>query len=196
MSQQCPACGRSIHPSEIPVRLRNSFPCPSCGEWLMYDTSNFTIIGAVSFGVVIFVAWSLGYRDTSFVLVVLTATPLLWIVCASLIGVFIPITPMKRYKRMVWFTYDHRYSPAIWAVSYAAANVIAFCLGLHKESLDKNAMFMFVVICLTYLLGFLGNFLLGILIPRPPNQAEGDPFSNPVSLHLTDRLRNDKKTNP
>jgi hypothetical protein len=161
----------------------------------MYDASNFPIIGALSFVFVIFMAWSLGYRDASFVGVVLTATPLLWIVCVFLVAMFIP-APIKRYKRMVWFTYDHRYSPAIWAVSFAAANIIAFSLGYYKESVEKNAMFFFIVVCLTYLLGFLANFLLGILIPRPPNQPKGDPFSDAVSLHLTDRLQSDKKTNP
>lgn len=161
----------------------------------MYDTSNFPIIGTVSFLVAIFAAWSLGYRDTTFVLIVLTATLLIWILSASLIGMFIP-TPVKRYKRMVWFTYDNRYSPAIWAVSYALANVIAFSLGYYKESLDKNAMFLFVVLCLTYLLGFLGNFLLGMLVPRPPNQAKGEPFTSAGSLHLTDKSKTDNKTNP
>ena len=161
----------------------------------MYDTSKFPIIGAVSFLVAMFAAWCLGYRDTTFVLIVLTATLLLWIVSASAIGMFIP-TQIKRYKRMVWFTYDHRYSPVIWTVSFAVANVIAFSLGFYKESLDKYAMFLFVVLCITYFLGFLANFLLGMLIPRPPNQAVGEPFTSGGSLNLTDKSETDKKTNP
>jgi predicted RNA-binding Zn-ribbon protein involved in translation (DUF1610 family) len=195
MSQYCPACGRTIHPSEIPVRLRSNFPCPSCSEWLMYDTSNFPKIGAVSFLVAIIAAWRLGYRETTFVLIVLTATLLLWIVSAFLIGMFIP-TQIKRYKRMVWLTYDNRYSPAIWAASFVVANVIAFSLGFYEASLDKYPMFMFVVLCITYFLGFLANFLLGLLIPRPPNQAVGEPFTSGGSLNLTDKSETNKKTNP
>jgi predicted RNA-binding Zn-ribbon protein involved in translation (DUF1610 family) len=195
MSQYCPACGREIHPSEIPVGLRNSFACPSCGEWLMYDTSNFPIIGAVSFVVAIFGAWSFGYRSTRFVLIVFTATLLLWIIGALLIGILIPVQ-IKRYRRIVWFTYDNRYSPAIWAISFTVANVIAFSFGYYKESLNQDAMFFFVVLCITYLLGFLGNFLLGVLIPHPPNQAKGEPFNSAGSLHLSDKSEVDKKPKP
>ena len=161
----------------------------------MYDNSNFPIIGAISFLVVIFAAWSIGYRKTTFVLIVLTATLLLWVVGAFLIGMFIP-TEIKRYKRMVWFTYDHRYSPAIWAVSFAVANIVAFSFGFYEASLDKYAVFVFVVLCITYFLGFLANFLLGLLIPRPPNQAIGEPFTSAGSLNLTDKSETDKKTNP
>lgn len=94
------------------------------------------------------------------------------------------------------YRYDNRYSPAIWAVSFAVANVIAFSLGCYKESLERYAMFVFVVLCITYFLGFLGNFLLGMLVPRPPNQAKGEPFTSGGSLNLTDKSENDKKTNP
>jgi predicted RNA-binding Zn-ribbon protein involved in translation (DUF1610 family) len=195
ISRYCPACGRTIHSSEIPVRLRNSFPCPSCGEWLMYDTSNFPIIGAVSFLVAIFAAWSLGYRDTTFVLIVVTATLLLWVFGSFLVGTLIP-PQLKRFKRVVWFTYDNRYSPAIWAVSFVVSMVITFSFGFYKESPDKYAMFIFVGVCITYLLGFLGNLILGMLIPLPPNQAKGESFSSAGSLHLTDKSEADKKSNP
>src|SRR5712692_5693531 len=86
----CPACRRTIRPSEIPVRIRNSFPCPSCGEWLMYDTSIMPVIGIISFLVAIIAAWTLGYRDTTFVLIVFIATLLLWVFGAFLIGILIP----------------------------------------------------------------------------------------------------------
>ena len=191
----CPVCARTIHPSEIPVRLRNSFPCPSCGEWLMYDNSNLPVIGAVSFLIAIFVAWSLGYRDTTFILIVVTSTLLLWFFGIFLVGILIP-PQLKRFKRVVWFTYDNRYSPAIWAVSFVVSTVITFSLGYYKESLDQNAMFIFVGACITWLLGFLGNFLVGMLIPLPPNQAKGESFNSAGSLHLTDKSETDKKSNP
>ena len=161
----------------------------------MYDNSNFPKIGAASFLVVIFAAWSVGYRERTFVLIVLTATLLLWIASAFLIGMFIP-TQIRRYKRMVWFTYDSRYSPAIWAVSFAVANIVAFSLGFYEASLDKYPMSVFIVLCITYFLGFLANFLLGLLIPRPPNQAIGEPFASAGSLNLTDKSETDKKINP
>jgi len=191
----CPVCGQTIHPSEIPVQLRHSFPCPSCGEWLMYDTSKLPVIGAASFLVAIFAAWSLGYRDTTFVLIVVTSTLLLWVFGSFLVGILIP-PQLKRFKRVVWFIYDNRYSPAIWAGSFAVSMVITFSLGFYKESPDKYAMVIFVGACITWLLGFLGNFLLGMLIPLPPDQAKGESFNSAGSLHLTDKSETDKKSSP
>jgi predicted RNA-binding Zn-ribbon protein involved in translation (DUF1610 family) len=193
-SQICPACGKTINPSEIPVRIRNGFPCPSCGEFLMYDTSRFAAIAAASFLVAIFGAWRLGYRDTTFVLVVVTGTVLLWFFGIFLFGILIP-PRLKRFKRIVWFSYHGRYSPAIWAASFALGNVVAFSLGYYG-SLDHYAMFIFVVACITYPLGFLGNFFLGMLIPRPPSEAKGESFTSAGSLHLTDKSETDKKSDP
>jgi hypothetical protein len=194
-SKVCPACGRAVDLSEIPVRLRNSFPCPSCDEWLMYDTSKLPLIGLVSFLVAVVAAWSFGIRDARFVLIVVTATLLLWFCGIFLIGISIP-PQLKRFRRVVWFTYDNRYSPAIWTVSFAVANVITFSLGYYKESLDQNAMFIFVADCITVLIEFLGNFLVGILIPLPPDQVKGESFNSAGSLHLTDKSETDKKSNP
>jgi hypothetical protein len=157
----------------------------------MYDTSSFPIVGLVSFIVAIFAAWGVGYRDTTFVMIVVTATLLLWIVGGFLIGILIPVQ-IKRYKRMVWLTYDNRYSPAIWASSFVVAIVISFSVGLSP---DHYVTFVFVELCITYLLGFLGNFLVGVLIP-PRNQAKGEPFTSAGSLHLTDKSETDKKSNP
>lgn len=192
----CPVCGRTIGPSEIPVRLRNSFACPSCGEWLMYDTSIMPVIGIVSFHLVIIAAWTFGYRDTRFVLIIFTATLLLWVCGAFLIGILIP-TQIKRFKRVVWFTYDKRYSPAIWAGSFVIAVVVSFSLALYKESLlNHYAMFIFFEVYITYLLGFLGNFLVGVLIPLPPNMSKDETFNSAGSLHLNDKTVTDKKTDP
>jgi predicted RNA-binding Zn-ribbon protein involved in translation (DUF1610 family) len=190
----CPVCGGLIRPSEIPVQNRNNFPCPSCGEWLMYDTSRMPVIGIVSFHVAIIAAWTLGYRDTTFVLIVLTTTLLLCVFSAFLGGILIP-PQIKRFKRVVWFTYDNRYSPAIWAGSFVVAIVISFSLGFFDAvSLDHYAMFVFVELYITYLVGFLGNFLVGVLIPLPPNQAKGETFNCAGSLHLNDKADTDKKT--
>jgi len=160
----------------------------------MYDTSFTAVICLISFLVAIIAAWTLGYRDTTFILVVITATVLLWVFGTFLIGILMP-PQIRRFKRVVWFTYDNRYSPAIWAASFVIAIIISFSLGFYK-SLDLDAMFIFIELCITYLLGFLGNFLLGILIPLPPNQAKGEPFTSAGSLHLTDKPQTDKKSNP
>jgi hypothetical protein len=61
-------------------------------------------------------------------------------------------------------------------------------------SLDHYAMFVFVELYITYLVGFLGNFLVGVLIPLPPNQAKGETFNSAGSLHLNDKADTDKKT--
>lgn len=161
----------------------------------MYDTSIMPVIGIVSFHVAIIAAWTLGYRDTRFVLIVFTATMLLWVLGAFLIGNLTP-PQIKRFKRVVWFTYDNRYSPAIWAGSCVIAVVITFSLGFYMGSLDHYAMFIFIEAYITYLLGFLGNFLVGALIPLPPNHSKGECFNSAGSLHLNDKTETDKKTVP
>jgi hypothetical protein len=194
-SKVCPACHRTIHPSEIPARFRNSYRCPFCDEWLMIDTSNLPILGAVSFIATMFAAWSLGYRDTTFVLIVVTGTLPLWFFVIFLVGILIP-PRLWRFEKVAWFTYDNRYSPAIWAGSFVVGIVITFSVGYYKESLIENAMFIFVVACTTLLIGFVGNYVVGRLIPLPPNQAKGDSFNSAGSLCLTDKSETDKKINP
>jgi len=95
-------------------------------------------------------------------------------------------------KTAVWFTYHNRYSPAIWAGSFVIGIVVSSSLGLYKESL---AMFYFVEFCIMFLLGFLGNFLVGLVLSPPPNQAKGEPFNSAGSLHLNDKSETNKKSN-
>jgi len=118
-SKPCPACGRVIHPSEIP--LGDSFPCPSCGEWL---------------------------------------------------------------------TYDNRYSIAIWTGSILGAIVIAFHLGY------RDANFVLVATFVTWVLGLLGLFILGLVVSLPLKLVKGKPFDRTASLHLTDKSESDKNPNP
>jgi len=56
-------------------------------------------------------------------------------------------------------------------------------------------MFMLVVWGATFVLGYLGIFILGLLIPPPLKRVQGKPFDKTVSLHLTDKSEGDKKTN-
>lgn len=107
------------------------------------------------------------------------------------IGIVIPVQ-IKRYKRMVPFTYNNRYSPAIWAGSFVVAVAICFSLGLVP---GHYVTFMFAELCITYFLGFLANFLVGALI-SPRNQATEEPFDSSGSLHLSKKPESNKKSNP
>src|SRR5580704_8402423 len=106
----CPSCRVAINPSKVPIG--NSFPCPTCGQWL---------------------------------------------------------------------TYDQRYSPAIWVISIVVAIVITLHLG------HRDAMFIFIAMIGSWVLGLLGIAIMGILIPPPLIRVKGKPFDKPVSLHLTDK---------
>ena len=81
-------------------------------------------------------AWRLGYRYATLVLVVVAATPLLLFFGSFLVGILIR-PQLTRYKKVEWLIYHNRYSPAIWAVSFAVGNVTAFYLGYYKEFLDQ-----------------------------------------------------------
>jgi predicted nucleic acid-binding Zn ribbon protein len=118
-SKACPVCGTVIIPSEVPYQ--DSFPCPSCGEWL---------------------------------------------------------------------TYDQRYSPLIWAGSILATILITLYLGY------RDAMFIFIVIVGSWVLGLLGIAVVGILIPPPLKRVQGKPFDKTVSLHLSDKSGSNKRIGP
>ena len=59
----------------------------------------------------------------------------------------------------------------------------------------RDAMFMLVALGATLLLGFLGHFLVGILLPPPLKRVESkrNIFDNAGSLHLMDKPNGDKK---
>ena len=55
-------------------------------------------------------------------------------------------------------------------------------------------MFIFIVIVGSWVLGLLGIFVVGLLIPPPLIRVKGKPFDKTVSLHLSDKSERDKKT--
>lgn len=89
-----------------------------------------------------------------------------------------------------WLTYDQRYSPAIWVISIVVAIVLTLHLGY------RDAMFIFIATCASWVFGLLGIFVVGLLIAPPLIQVKGKPFDKTVSLHLTDKSESNKKTNP
>jgi hypothetical protein len=115
----CPACKETINPAEAPIG--DSFPCPTCGQWL---------------------------------------------------------------------TYGQRYSSVIWVISIVVAIVITLRLGY------RDATFIFIATCASWVFGLLGIFVVGLLIPPPLVRVKGKPFDKTVSFHLTDKPESDKKTNP
>jgi DNA-directed RNA polymerase subunit RPC12/RpoP len=195
----CPACGTIIRPSQIP--LGKKLVCPYCAERLMYDMHHSRDIWASSLLVAMFFTWHFGFRQGMFVLVTMCATVLFALFGLFLMAILIPVPfkrfdPMKESGPIAWFNYDNRYSAAIWAASFVTGIVITFSVGYYKESLIENAMFIFVAACTTLLLGFLGNYVVGRLIPLPPNLAKGESFVSAGSLHLNDKSETDKKANP
>jgi hypothetical protein len=88
-----------------------------------------------------------------------------------------------------WLTYEQRFSPAIWVVSIIGAIVISLRLGY------RDAMFIFIAILGSWLLGLIGIAIVGILIPPPLIRVKGKPFDKTVSLHLTDKSERDREPN-
>lgn len=103
------------------------------------------------------------------------------------------VTPVQieRYTRKLGLTYHHRYSPAIWACSFVVAIVTCVSIGLSPRDYAK---FIFVELVITYLLGFVANGLVGVLI-APRNQAPGEAFHSAGSLQLNHKSETDKKSN-
>jgi hypothetical protein len=54
-------------------------------------------------------------------------------------------------------------------------------------------MFMLVAWGATFVLGFSGIFVWGLLIPPPLKRVQGKPFEKTVSLHLSDKSESDKR---
>src|SRR6266480_4599138 len=84
-SHPCPACRAMIRPSNIPYG--DSFPCPSCGEWLKYDSKYTLVICIFSLLVATILAWRMGYRDGMLIFVTICATALLFILGAFFEGI-------------------------------------------------------------------------------------------------------------
>jgi uncharacterized paraquat-inducible protein A len=87
-----------------------------------------------------------------------------------------------------WLTYDKRYTTAIWAVSVAVAIFISLHMGY------RDVTFILVTAGATWILGLLGLFIVGILIPPPLQIVRGKPFDKTVSLHLGEKPDAQKKS--
>ena len=90
-SKNCPSCGATIRPSELPYRYRDvGFPCPSCGERLTYDNPNVAAIWVSSIVIAIVVTFQLGYRDLMFILITPCITLLLGFLGHFFVGILFP----------------------------------------------------------------------------------------------------------
>ena len=87
-----------------------------------------------------------------------------------------------------WLEIAHKYSPLIWVVSAIAATVLTLHFGY------RDATFIFATGCATALLGLSGIFIKGILGLTKLQRVQGRPFDRAVSLHLTDKPDDHKKT--
>jgi hypothetical protein len=93
-SHRCPVCGAIIPPRGF--RWEPSFPCPTCGAELKFDSKNMWVIWLGSFLGAPFLAWHLGYGGLKFVIVAICAALLLLSLGMSIEGlVFAP-----GYKRV------------------------------------------------------------------------------------------------
>jgi hypothetical protein len=92
-TKSCPVCGRTILAAELP--RTDSFPCPSCGEWLQLDNRHFPVVW-VSSAVIGFVI-SL-YVDSPYdtgILVAACATLIIGLSGIFILGVLVP-PPLRR----------------------------------------------------------------------------------------------------
>lgn len=91
-SKNCPACGATIRPSELPYRYRDDgFPCPSCGERLKYDNPNALAIWVISIVIATVVTFQLGYRNVMLILIATCTTLLLGFLGHFFVGILFPL---------------------------------------------------------------------------------------------------------
>jgi hypothetical protein len=95
-SKTCPTCGTVILPSDVPYG-EDSFPCPSCGEWLTYDKRYTPAIWVGSVLIAIVISLRLGYRDAMFILVAGGATWIVGLLGIFIVGLLFP-PPLKRVQ--------------------------------------------------------------------------------------------------
>ena len=88
-AKPCPACGAIIHPFDVHLD-GDSFPCPTCGEWLKYDPKVSYVIYVASLFLSGAVTFSIGYRDVTLVLITLAGAVLLSILAILLYGLMVP----------------------------------------------------------------------------------------------------------
>jgi predicted RNA-binding Zn-ribbon protein involved in translation (DUF1610 family) len=90
----CPACGAIIQRPDF-HRHGDSFPCPSCGEWLTYDLKFVWAMCAVCFVAAAYETWRMGYRDAAFMFITFGGTILLSFLNIILQALLI----LAKYKR-------------------------------------------------------------------------------------------------
>jgi len=88
-AKPCPACGAIIHPFDVHLD-GDSFPCPSCGEWLKSDRKYAYTICAVSLLASGVLTFHLGYRNEMFILITIGATLVLSTAGVFLNGLIVP----------------------------------------------------------------------------------------------------------
>jgi hypothetical protein len=92
-SKTCPVCSAVILPSEVP--FQDSFPCPSCSEWLTYDQRYSPLIWAGSVLLTIVISLQLGFRDAAFIFIAIVGSWVLGLIGIAIVGTLIP-PPLKR----------------------------------------------------------------------------------------------------
>jgi predicted RNA-binding Zn-ribbon protein involved in translation (DUF1610 family) len=99
----CPACGAIIRPADIHLH-GDSFPCPSCSEWLTQDQKYIWGFCAICLGAAAYETWHTGYRGAVFILITIGGTLLL-----SLVGVFLQgLLVSPKYKRVQGKPFDNK----------------------------------------------------------------------------------------
>ena len=85
-------------------------------------------------------------------------------------------------------TDDQKYVWTFCAVGLVAAAYETWRTGY------RGAVFIFIVIGGTLLLGFVGVFLLALLVPPKYKRVQGKAFDNKLTLFPTDKSDTNKKT--
>lgn len=92
-----------------------------------------------------------------------------------------------------WLKYDYKHVLSIWGLSVLVASILAWYLGY------RGAMLILVGTCATLLLCASAFFFMAMFDPsgfKRLQQGKGKPFDGALSLHLTEKPDDDKKTNP
>ena len=87
-SKTCPVCGAVFSPSDVPIG--DSFPCPSCREWLTYKVRYPGLIWTFSIALTIGTALQLGLRDAIFIFFVGVGSFVVHLLTVFVLGFLFP----------------------------------------------------------------------------------------------------------
>jgi hypothetical protein len=107
---ECPACGATIDPANIPFGKASSFPCPACGELLQVVEPHSLAIWIASILGSAALSYAFGLRGFFLLLTALLGSPLLYLLAGFGMGVAGTPTKLQKVPPKQAFVRDGEFS--------------------------------------------------------------------------------------